>query len=217
MLGAVTVPYRRPRAGVVALADSIAWLFAARDVQGLSVAMISGTAMAALSEPSPERDSWRSALTATLALSGGTAIGPILGGALAQWASDRLVTPFLAGIALIAVFALAGLTIPETVTERTGGWRIQRPGVPAEIRGAFTRIGVTGAAVWSAGMRGARGSRQRRDVLRAKKRERTRRPAPRLNNDVSDSGSVPSLQKVVLVVTWATLPSALRWRTIHVP
>jgi hypothetical protein len=51
---------------------------------------------------------------------------------------------------LIAVFALAGLAIPETVADQAGrGWRIQRPGVPREIRGAFTRVAVTGAAVWS--------------------------------------------------------------------
>jgi MFS family permease len=132
-----------------ALADSVAWLFAARAVQGLSVAMISGAAVAALAELEPDRDAWRSALVATLALTAGSAIGPFLGGALAQWAPDHLVVPYLAGIAIIAVFGVGALAIPETVPHRRGGWQIQRPGVPEEIRGPFTRIGVTGAAVWS--------------------------------------------------------------------
>jgi MFS family permease len=139
-------------AGLVlfALADSVAWLFAARAVQGLSVAMISGAAVAALAELEPERDALRSALVATVALTGGTATGPLLGGILAQWAPDRLVVPYLAGIALLAVSVVTGLAIPETVADRAGhGWRIQRPGVPREIRGAFTRVAVTGAAVWS--------------------------------------------------------------------
>ncbi len=62
-------------AGLVlfAHADSVAWLFAARAVQGLSVAMISGAAVAALAELEPDRDALRSALVATLALTGGTA------------------------------------------------------------------------------------------------------------------------------------------------
>src|SRR4051794_28030646 len=132
-----------------ALADSVAWLFAARAVQGLSVAMISGAAVAALAELQPDRDAWRSALVATLALTAGTGIGPFLGGALAQWAPDQLVVPYLAGIAIIAVFGVAALAIPETVPHGRGSWQIQRPGVPEEIRGPFTRIGVTGAAVWS--------------------------------------------------------------------
>src|SRR4051795_11012249 len=41
---------------VFALANSVAWLFAARVAQGLSVAMISGAAVAALTELEPDRD-----------------------------------------------------------------------------------------------------------------------------------------------------------------
>jgi MFS family permease len=133
-----------------ALADSVAWLFAARAVQGLSVAMISGAAVAALAELEPGADSGRAALVATLALSAGSAGGPLIGGAIAEWAPDRLVVPFLVGIALIGGFAVAALTVPETAAGRgRGSGLIQRPGVPREIRGAFTRIAVTGAAVWS--------------------------------------------------------------------
>lgn len=136
--------------GLFALADSIAWLFAARALQGVSVAMISGAAVAALAELEPSGDALRSALVATLGLTAGTASGPLVGGVLAEWAPERLLTPFLASIALIAAFAVALLSVRETVGSRaSGGWRVQRPGVPQEIRGAFTRIAVTGAAVWS--------------------------------------------------------------------
>lgn len=138
-------------AGLVlfALADSVAWLFAARAVQGLSVAMVSGAAVAALAELEPRGDAWRSALVATLALTAGSAIAPFLGGAVAEWAPGRLVTPYLVGIAIVAATTLALLRTPETVTDRGGPWRIQRPSVPREIRAPFIRIGVTGAAVWS--------------------------------------------------------------------
>lgn len=135
---------------VFALADSITALFAARALQGISVAMISGAAVAALAELEPRGDALRSALVATLGLAAGTACGPLLGGVLAEWGPDRLVTPFVLGIGLIAAFALAEVFVPETVQARAHrGWRIQRPGVPREIRGAFARIAVTGAAVWS--------------------------------------------------------------------
>jgi MFS family permease len=133
-----------------ALADSLAWLFAARATQGLAVAMITAPAVAALAELDPRKDAWRSALVATLALTVGTAVGPLLGGVLAQWAPDRLVLPYLAGIAIVAAFGLAAAGIPETVKQRErGGFRIQRPRVPSEIREPFVRTAVTAAAVWS--------------------------------------------------------------------
>jgi MFS family permease len=133
-----------------ALADSVAWLFAARATQGLAVAMITAPAVAALDELDPREDAWRSALVATLALTVGTAVGPLLGGALAQWAPDRLVLPYLAGIAIVAAFGIAAAAIPETVNRRDRGRiRVQRPGVPSEIREPFVRTAVTAAAVWS--------------------------------------------------------------------
>src|SRR6476661_6136873 len=68
-----------------ALAQSLPWLFAARGLQGLAVGMISGAAAAALVEldPAPRED--RAALFAALAQAGGSASGPLLAGALAQW------------------------------------------------------------------------------------------------------------------------------------
>ena len=63
-----------------ALASGLAWLFAARAVQGLAVGMISGAAAAALVEldPAPQED--RAALFAALAQAGGSASGPLLAG-----------------------------------------------------------------------------------------------------------------------------------------
>ena len=87
-----------------ALASGLAWLFAARAVQGLAVGMISGAAAAALVEldPAPQED--RAALFAALAQAGGSASGPLLAGVLAQWAPERLVLPF----ALFVVLGVVG-------------------------------------------------------------------------------------------------------------
>src|SRR5437868_2334013 len=67
-------------------AQGTAWLFAARALQGLAVGMISGPATAALVEFDPRRDEQRPALLAGLAQAGGSGVGPVAAGLLAQWA-----------------------------------------------------------------------------------------------------------------------------------
>jgi MFS family permease len=66
-----------------AAADGVAWLFAARAVQGLAVGTISGAATAALVEIDPDGNRRRAALLAGLAQAGGSATGPLLAGDLA--------------------------------------------------------------------------------------------------------------------------------------
>ena len=132
-----------------ALADGTAWLFAARAVQGMSVGMISGAAVAALVELEPEHDARRAALWATLAQAAGGASAPLIAGMLAQWAPAPRVVPYLVGIGLTVTFALAVLAMPEPAGARSGTWRVQRPRVPGEIAGAFARVAVTAAALWS--------------------------------------------------------------------
>jgi MFS family permease len=132
-----------------ALAGSLFWLFAARAVQGLAVGMISGAASAALVEldPAPQED--RAALFSALAQAGGSASGPIVAGMLAQWAPAPLVLPFVL-FALLGVLAtVAALAIPEPGRVVAGRLRVVRPSVPPEIRVLFTRVSLTGAAVWA--------------------------------------------------------------------
>ena len=96
-----------------ALAGGLAWLFAARAVQGLAVGMISGAAAAALVEldPAPQED--RAALFAALAQAGGSASGRFLAGMLAEWAPAPLVLPFAVFICLGVAATVAALAIPE--------------------------------------------------------------------------------------------------------
>ena len=132
-----------------ALAGSLLWLFAARAVQGLAVGMISGAAAAALVEldPAPQED--RAALFAALAQAGGSASGPIIAGMLAEWAPKPLVLPFVVFVVLGVVATVAALAIPEPGRVVPGRLRVVRPSVPPEIRVLFTRVSVTGAAVWA--------------------------------------------------------------------
>src|SRR3954451_14887789 len=75
--------------GLFALASGLAWLCAARAVQGLAVGMISGAASAALVELDPAPSEQRAALFAALAQAGGSAAGPILAGPLGGGAAGR--------------------------------------------------------------------------------------------------------------------------------
>jgi MFS family permease len=131
-------------------AGSPAWLFGARALQGLAVGMISGAAAAALVEHDPDRDRRRAALFAGLAQAGGSALGPLVAGALAQWAPSPLRLSFLVGLAATVAAGALTLTLHEATDGEPEPWRIQRPRVPKEIRGQFARVSLTAAVVWAA-------------------------------------------------------------------
>jgi MFS family permease len=131
-------------------AGSPAWLFGARALQGLAVGMISGAATAALVEHDPDRNRRRAALFAGLAQAGGSALGPLVAGALAQWAPSPLRLSFLVGLAATAAVAALTLTLHEQADEDPEPWRIERPRVPKEIRRQFARVSLTAAVVWAA-------------------------------------------------------------------
>jgi predicted MFS family arabinose efflux permease len=132
-----------------AIADGIAWLFAARAVQGLAVGMLGGAASAALVELDPRPEEHLAALVAALAQAGGSGAGPILAGMLAEWAPAPRVLCYVLVLAVTLAGAVAVLRIPEPGTVTAGRWRIQRPHVPAPMRVAFARWSITSAAVWA--------------------------------------------------------------------
>src|SRR4051812_4753260 len=118
---------------LLALAHNTAELMLARAVQGLALGTAVGTIPAALVEFEPTGDNSRAAMATVLGQSGGSAAGPLLAGALAQWLVAPLVLPYLVGLAITIAVALAVWLVPET-RESAGEWRPQRPSVPAEIR-----------------------------------------------------------------------------------
>ena len=132
-----------------ALATGIAWLFAARAVQGLAVGMLSGAASAALGELDPRPQEHAAALMAALAQAGASAAGPIAAGMLAEWAPAPRALCYLIVLSLTMLGGLAVLRIPEPGRVTGGRWKIQRPHVPQEIRVRFARLSITSAAVWA--------------------------------------------------------------------
>ena len=134
---------------VFAFADATVWLYVARGLQGVAVGLVSGPATAALVEIDPERGTGRPALLAGMAQAGGSALGPLLGGALAQWAPAPLRTVFLVvlvGTVAAAAFAWA---LPEPGQTNPEPWRPQWPRVPEALRRAFARVGLTAGLVWA--------------------------------------------------------------------
>jgi len=130
------------------VADSAGWLFGARAAQGLAVGMISGPATAALVELDPEREHKRPALLAGLAQAGGSALGPLIAGILAQWGPAPLRLCYLILLGATVITAAFTLRLPEPAAANREPWRIQRPRVPAEIRAGFARVSLSAATMW---------------------------------------------------------------------
>jgi len=135
---------------VFAAAQSELWLYAARALQGLAVGMISGAATAALVELDPDGDRRRAALFAGLAQSGGSAVGPLLGGVLVEWAPAPRQLSYLLVLAATLVAAALVLRLPEPASDGRESWRIQVPRVPRDLLGSFLRVSVTAGLVWGA-------------------------------------------------------------------
>lgn len=132
-----------------ALATGTAWLYVARGLQGVAVGLVSGPATAALVEIDPRRTERRPAMLAGLAQAVGSGAGPLLAGALAQWAPWPLHLCFLVGLVGTLVALGFVLVLPESHPPGGQRWRMQWPRVPAAIRADFWRLGVTGGLVWA--------------------------------------------------------------------
>ncbi|MEV5576429.1 MFS transporter [Spirillospora sp. NPDC052269] len=127
---------------VFAFASGTAWLFAARALQGLAVGAASGPLTAALAELEPTANRRKAALVSTVVSVGGLGLGPVLAGALAQYASAPHVLPFLVEIVLLVPAAAAVAALP--VTRSGARWRPRRPEIPAALRPVFATSGTAG-------------------------------------------------------------------------
>jgi MFS family permease len=133
-----------------AAAQGDAWLFAARAVQGLAVAMVSGPATAALVELDPDGSRRRAALGAGLAQTLGSALGPIFAGVLAEFGPYPLKLSYLIVLGVTVGAGVVVLRLPEPTGGAREPWRPQWPRVPPEIRRPFLRVALTGGVGWAA-------------------------------------------------------------------
>jgi MFS family permease len=134
------------------VADSVAWLFAARAVQGLATGLALGAASAALLDLHPAKDPHRVGLANGVVSAGGLGGGVLVSSLLVQFAPAPRVLPYVALFALFAIALAGALAMPEPVAVR-GRARLtpQRPRVPAQVRRPFLLASLAVMSSWSIG------------------------------------------------------------------
>ena len=110
----------------------------ARLLSGFAAGLTQGTATAALAELEPRHDVRRAALVGAVVTTGAVGLGPLLAGVLAEYAGWKTHLVFVVYLGLLALATLAVALVPETVAASApAALRVQRLGVPAEIRAPF--------------------------------------------------------------------------------
>ena len=133
------------------LAGSLVPIYAARIVSGFSAGIFTGTATAFLVDLAPEGRQRAATLVAVIVNLGGLGCGTLLSGVLADLAPHPLRTPFAVDLALLVPATLGVLLTPETVERRGVRVRLQRLGVPPEVRGVFVRGSAAAFAAFAVG------------------------------------------------------------------
>ena len=131
-------------------ADSVAWLFAARAIQGLATGLALGAAGAALLDLHPRRDPSAVGLANGVASTGGIGLGVLVSALIVEVLPAPRVLPYVAAFVLLAIAFLGTLAMPEPVESRSR-LRLapQRPNVPRAARSAFMLAALGVISSWS--------------------------------------------------------------------
>lgn len=127
---------------------SLAGLLAARFIGGLGVGALTATATAWITElhahAHPGRDGRRAQTIATAANLGGIGVGPLVGGALAQWVDAPLRTPYVVSLVAMLIALVAVLLAPETRTPKQPrpAYRPQGIAAPAGHRAVYLAVAL---------------------------------------------------------------------------
>lgn len=136
-----------------AAADGVAWLFAARTLQGLATGVAMGCISAALLDLQPADRDWMGALTGVVAPMIGLAGGAVFSAVLVDDSAGATALVFWILLGVFAAAAAMAWALPETVAGRPG-WRASlrpRAGVPRHVRSAFAAALPCMLATWSLG------------------------------------------------------------------
>jgi MFS family permease len=126
------------------LAGGAALILAGRVLSGISAAIFTGTATAALLDLIPGDQRLRATAIGVAANLGGLGTGNLLSGLLAQWAPAPQMLPFAIDLILLVPAIIGLLLAPETVQRRAWRWRVQRLHLPEEVRPVFIPAAVAG-------------------------------------------------------------------------
>jgi MFS family permease len=134
------------------LADSAAWLFVARGIQGLATGAALSAASAALLDLHPRRDPAGVGLTNGTAAAGGIGLGMLVSSSLVQIGWQPRLLPYLVLLVLIALAFAGAYWMPEPVLERSRfRLTLERPSVPAVVRRPFVLAALAVLSSWSIG------------------------------------------------------------------
>jgi predicted MFS family arabinose efflux permease len=134
------------------LADSVAWLFTARAVQGLATGLALGAASAALLDLHPRRDPQAVGLTNGVASAAGMGLGVLVSALIIDLLPAPRVLPYAALLLLFLLAFVGASRMPEPVESRSR-LRLspQRPAVPTQTRPAFLLAALGVMSAWSIG------------------------------------------------------------------
>jgi predicted MFS family arabinose efflux permease len=134
------------------LADSTAWLFIARGVQGLATGLALGAASAALLDLHPKRNPSAVGLTNGVVSAGGMGLGVLVSAFLVQLAPAPRVLPYVVLFVFFAIAFAGALLMPEPV-KAAGRPRLtpQRPSIPPVVRRPFFLAALAVISSWSIG------------------------------------------------------------------
>ncbi len=134
------------------LADSAAWLFVARGLQGLATGAALSTAGAALLDLHPRRDAAGVGLTNGVASATGIGLGILVSSSLVELGPAPRRLPYVVLFALFAIAFAGAYWMPAPVIAR-GPLRLTlaRPSVPAVVRRPFLLASLAVLSSWSIG------------------------------------------------------------------
>src|SRR6478609_4569861 len=134
------------------VADSAAWLFVARGLQGLATGAALSAASAALLDLHPNRDPAGVGLTTATAAASGIGLGVLTSSVLVQLGTLPRVLPYVVLLVLFAIAFAGAYWMPEPI-EKRGRFRIraERPSVPAVARRPFFLAALAVLSSWSIG------------------------------------------------------------------
>jgi predicted MFS family arabinose efflux permease len=120
------------------VADSVAWLFAARAVQGLATGLALGTASAGLLDFHPGQDADGVALTNGVVTTAGLGLGALASSAVVQLLPAPRVLPYVVVFLLFAIALVGVVLMPEPVVSRSRPqFAPELPHVPSSVRQTF--------------------------------------------------------------------------------
>src|SRR4051812_39112529 len=134
------------------VAESTAWLFVARGLQGLATGAALSAASAALLDLHPRRDPAGAGLTNATAAAAGIGLGMLVSSSLVQIGWEPRLLPYLVLLVLIGILFAGAYWMPEPVLDRSRfRLTVARPSVPPIVRRPFVLAALAVLSSWSIG------------------------------------------------------------------